>query len=79
MDRGDDAERPPTTRIGPAGGAGRGLSTVVVLVALALVVAVLKPWDWFAPPAVASGPGRSRDIGGTAGDLADRRPDTRIP
>jgi hypothetical protein len=55
MDRGDDAERPPTTRIGPAGGAGRGLSTLVVLVALALVVAVLKPWGWFAPPAVAPG------------------------
>jgi hypothetical protein len=55
VDRGDDAERPPTTRIGPAGGAGRGLSTVVALVALALVVAVLKPWDWFAPPAVAPG------------------------
>jgi len=55
MDRGDDAERPPTTRIGPAAGAGRGLSTLVVLVALALVVAVLKPWDWFAPPAVAPG------------------------
>jgi hypothetical protein len=52
---GDDAERPPTTRIGPAGGAGRGLSTVVVLVALALGVAVLKPWDWFAPPAAAPG------------------------
>ena len=55
MDRGDDAERPPTTRIGPAAGAGRGLSTVVVLVALALVVAVLKPWDWLSPPAVAPG------------------------
>ncbi len=51
MDRGDDAERPLTTRIGPAGGAGRGFSTAVVLVALALVVAVLKPWDWLAPPA----------------------------
>ncbi len=55
MDRRDDAERPPTTRIGPAGGTSRGLSTVLVLVALALVVAVLKPWDWFAPPAVAPG------------------------
>jgi hypothetical protein len=28
---------------------------MVFLVALALVVAVLKPWDWFAPPAVAPG------------------------
>jgi hypothetical protein len=57
MDRGDDAERPPTTRIGPAAGAAsRGLSMVVVLVALALVVAVLKPWDWIAAPPV--GPGR---------------------
>ena len=55
MDRGDDADRPPTTRIGPAGGTGRGLSTVVALVALALVVAVLKPWDWLDPPAVAPG------------------------
>jgi len=55
MDRGDDADRPLTTRIGPAGGAGRGFSTAVVLVALALVVAVLKPWDWFAPPAVPPG------------------------
>jgi hypothetical protein len=57
MDRGDNAERPPTTRIGPAAGAAsRGLSMVVVLVALALVVAVLKPWDWIAAPPV--GPGR---------------------
>ncbi len=79
MDRGDDAERPLTTRIGPAGGAGRGFSTAVVLVALALVVAVLKPWDWLAPPAAASWPGRSRGIDGTAGDLADRRPDISIP
>jgi hypothetical protein len=28
---------------------------VVALVVLALVVAVLKPWDWFAPPAAAPG------------------------
>lgn len=56
MDRGDDAERPPTTRIGPAGGSGRGLRTVIVLVSLALAVAVVKPWDWVAAPA--SAPGR---------------------
>ncbi len=55
MNREDAAERPPTTRIEPAGRAGRGLSTLVVLVALALVVAVLKPWDWLAPPNVAPG------------------------
>lgn len=55
MDGEDGTDRPPTARIGPAGGSGRGLSTVVVVVALALVVAVVKPWDWFAPPAAAPG------------------------
>lgn len=55
MDRGDAAERPPTTRIGPAGGSGRGLRTVVVLVTLALAVAVVKPWDWIAAPSRAPG------------------------
>jgi len=55
VDRGDAAERPPTTRIGPAGGSGRGLRTAVVLVAFALAVAVVKPWDWIAAPSVAPG------------------------
>jgi hypothetical protein len=55
MDRGDDAERPPTTRIGPAGGSGRGLRTAVVLVAVALAVAVVKPWDWIGAPSPAPG------------------------
>jgi len=55
VDRGDAAERPPTTRIGPAGGSGRGLRTAVVLVAFALAVAVVKPWDSIAAPSVAPG------------------------
>ena len=55
MDRGDHVERPPTTRIGSAGGTSRGISTVVVLVSLALVVAVVKPWDWIASPPRAPG------------------------
>jgi hypothetical protein len=40
------------------------LSTAVVLVALALLVAVLKPWDWFAPPAAP--PGREGAAASTA-------------
>jgi hypothetical protein len=51
----DTAERPPTTRVGPAGGSGRGLRTLIALAGFALALAVLKPWDWFAPPAVAPG------------------------
>ena len=52
----DTAERPPTTRVGPAGGSGRGLRTLIALAGLALALAVLKPWDWIAAPSV--GPGR---------------------
>jgi hypothetical protein len=55
VDRGDDTERPVTTRIGPAGGSGRGLRTAVVLVAVALAVAVVKPWDWIGAPPRAPG------------------------
>jgi hypothetical protein len=55
VDRGDAAERPPTTRIGPAGGSGGSLRTAIVLVAFALAVAVVKPWDWIAAPSVAPG------------------------
>jgi len=52
---GDNAERPPTSRVGPAGGSGRGLRTVIVLASLALALAVLKPWDWIAAKPVAPG------------------------
>jgi hypothetical protein len=55
MDRGDDAERPATVRIGPAGGPGRGFRAAAVLVALSLAVAVAKPWDWMDAPSPAPG------------------------
>jgi len=51
VDRDDDAELPPTTRIGPAAGSGRGLRTALVLLTMALAIAIVKPWDLLAAPA----------------------------
>ena len=50
MAREDGPDVPPTTRIGPAGGSGRGLWTIVFLVLAAVGVAVVKPWAWLAEP-----------------------------
>ncbi len=52
---GDVFDLPATTRIGAGGGPGRGLRAVVALAAVALVLAVVKPWDWGTPPPTAPG------------------------
>jgi hypothetical protein len=51
-----DLQAPATTRVGPAGGPGRGLRTTLALLAVGLVLVVAKPWDMLAPPS--SSPGR---------------------
>jgi hypothetical protein len=48
-------ELPATTRIGGRRGAGRGLQLTLTLAAVALVLAVLKPWNLLAPPPPAPG------------------------
>ncbi len=45
-----DLQIPATTRVGQAGGPGRGLRTVLALLAVGLLLAVAKPWDLLAPP-----------------------------
>ena len=50
-----DVQIPATMRIGPAGGPGRGLRAVLVLLAIGLVLAVAKPWDVLAPPSSSPG------------------------
>jgi hypothetical protein len=78
MERTGDAERPATTRIGPAGGPGRGFRAAAVLVALAIAVAVAKPWDWIDAPSPA--PGRegaaipAASPGGDSSPVAPSRP-----
>jgi hypothetical protein len=71
----ETVEIPATTRIGPRGGPGRGLRALVALVALGIVLAVVKPWAWFAPPPEASAPGPE----GTATAASGRSGSTPVP
>ena len=48
-------ELPATTRLGPGGGSGRGLRTMVALIAIGLVLAVVKPWNWLSGPLTPAG------------------------
>lgn len=79
MDRDEAAERPATTRIGPAGGPGRGFRALIALVAVAVAVAVAKPWDWITAPTSAPGREGAAIPAGSPGASPGGAPSTAAP